>query len=63
MVCYYENWSQYKAGLQRMMPADIDPNLCTHIVYSFAKIDRGVLAPTEHNDYSEFLLKLSLVCR
>ena len=36
-----------------MTPADIDPNLCTHINYAFAILTDGVLAPKEWNDFSK----------
>ena len=55
MVCYYENWSQYREGVQKMMPSDIDPSLCTHVLYAFAKITDGVLAPIEWNDFSKLI--------
>ena len=55
MVCYYENWSQYRDGVQKMMPSDIDPSLCTHVLYAFAKITDGVLAPIEWNDFSKLI--------
>ena len=58
LVCYYEDWSQYRPGVERMTPADIDPNLCTHINYAFANLTDGVLAPKEWNDFSKQLLKL-----
>ena len=53
MVCYYENWSQYRDGVQKMMPSDIDPSLCTHIMYSFAAVENGEVAPTEDNDFGK----------
>ncbi|CAL1532211.1 unnamed protein product [Lymnaea stagnalis] len=49
-VCYYTNWSQYRRDMGKFMPADIDPNVCTHLIFAFAKIDKGVLAPYEWND-------------
>ena len=36
-----------------MMPSDIDPNLCTHIMYSFAAVENGEIAPTEDNDFGK----------
>ena len=49
-MCYYTNWSTYRPGDGKFSIQDIDPNLCTHIVYSFAKVQGNDLAPTEAND-------------
>ena len=34
------------------MPEDIDPSLCTHLIYSFAKMEHNHLAAFEWNDES-----------
>jgi len=53
LVCYYTNWSQYRPGQGKFTPASIEPSLCTHLHYAFAKInDSGQLAPYEWNDES-----------
>ncbi|ESO96400.1 hypothetical protein LOTGIDRAFT_115882, partial [Lottia gigantea] len=50
-VCYYTNWSQYRKQPGRFLPFNIDPFLCTHLIFSFSKIDyNGHLAPYEWND-------------
>ena len=36
----------------KFMPENIDPSLCTHLVYSFAKLANNKLAPFEWNDDS-----------
>ena len=51
-VCYYTNWSQYRPGVGKFVPENIDPHMCTHVVYAFAKINRPTnkLAMFEWND-------------
>lgn len=34
-VCYYGTWAIYRPGDGRFDPFNIDPTLCTHIIYSF----------------------------
>ncbi|CAF1311435.1 unnamed protein product [Adineta steineri] len=52
LVCYYTNWAQYRNGPGRFYPENIDPTLCTHIVYGFGQLTNGVIAPYEWNDES-----------
>lgn len=53
MVCYYTNWAQYRKEAGKYVPEDIDSNLCTHIIYSFAKLNReSELEAYEWNDES-----------
>ena len=35
IVCYYTNWSVYRKGLSKFVPENINPYLCTHLVYAF----------------------------
>ena len=50
-VCYFTNWAQYRAGAKYTVN-DVDVNLCTHIIYSFAKINKTTerIELTEWND-------------
>ncbi|XP_057308619.1 chitotriosidase-1-like [Hydractinia symbiolongicarpus] len=38
-VCFYTNWAQYRYGVAKFLPEDIDVTLCSHINYAFAKIN------------------------
>ncbi|XP_058444493.1 mucin-2-like [Malaya genurostris] len=35
VVCYYTNWSVYRPGTAKFNPQNINPYLCTHLIYSF----------------------------
>ncbi|KAM9612762.1 chitotriosidase-1 [Trichechus inunguis] len=41
LVCYFTNWSQDREGVARFLPKDVDPNLCTHLIYAFAGMDNN----------------------
>ena len=51
-VCYYTNWAQYRPNEGKYFPEDIDPNLCSHLVYAFAKLKGNRLEAFEWNDQS-----------
>lgn len=38
IICYYGSWATYRPGIGQFNPTDIDPKLCTHIVYTFVGI-------------------------
>ena len=50
VVCYYTNWSQYRPDGGKFFPENIDVNLCTHVVFAFAKITENSLEAIEWND-------------
>ena len=54
IVCYYTNWSQYRLDKGKFLPENLNPSLCTHMIYAYAKVaeTEGIwgLEPTEWND-------------
>uniref|UniRef100_A0A4W2G3H1 Acidic mammalian chitinase n=1 Tax=Bos indicus x Bos taurus TaxID=30522 RepID=A0A4W2G3H1_BOBOX len=57
LVCYFSNWAQYRPGLGSFKPDNIDPCLCTHLIYAFAGMSNSEITTIEWNDvalYSSF---------
>ncbi|KAM7053744.1 acidic mammalian chitinase [Molossus nigricans] len=50
LICYFTNWAQYRPGLGRFKPEDIDPCLCTHLIYAFAGMRNNEITTIEWND-------------
>ncbi|XP_063765852.1 acidic mammalian chitinase-like isoform X2 [Eleginops maclovinus] len=51
MVCYFTNWSQYRPGQGKYMPHNVDPFLCTTLIYAFSIINHAnELVTYEWND-------------
>jgi chitinase len=53
VVCYFTNWAWYRPGIGKFKPEDIDPDLCTHIVYGFAVLDRDQLTIKPHDSWAD----------
>lgn len=53
VVCYFTNWAWYRQSGGKFVPEDIDPDLCTHIVYGFAVLDRDQLTIKPHDSWAD----------
>uniref|UniRef100_A0A4D5S3V8 chitinase n=1 Tax=Ixodes scapularis TaxID=6945 RepID=A0A4D5S3V8_IXOSC len=42
-ICYWGSWSHYRHANGAFSVNQIDPTLCTHLVYTFAKLENGVI--------------------
>jgi chitinase len=54
VVCYFTNWAWYRQGPGKYLPSDIDPDLCTHIVYGFAVLNGDQLIIKPHDTWADF---------
>lgn len=52
MVCYYGSWAVYRPGNGKFDVENIDPFLCTHIVYGFTGLgnDNTIIPLDPWND-------------
>lgn len=39
VICFFSSWADYRTGDGEFDPGDIDPFLCTHLLYAFAGVD------------------------
>ena len=62
----FTNWAFYRADGGKFTPDDIDINLCTHIVYGFAVLDKNTYQMIAHDSYVDEdkgkKLKLPYLC-
>jgi len=40
VVCYYANWAVYRQGDAKFTPQNINPYLCTHLIYAFGGLGK-----------------------
>ena len=49
--CYYSSYAQTRPDVGRFVPEDIDPRLCSHVIYAFVDVLGGrKLEPSNWND-------------
>ncbi|KAM9759182.1 chitinase, acidic.1 [Menidia menidia] len=51
LVCHMTNWAQYRPTSGKFVPENVDPFLCTHVVYGLATLNSfNQIVPIEWND-------------
>lgn len=53
VICYFTNWAWYRQEGGRFVPEDIDPDLCTHVLYGFAVLDGSSLTMKSHDPWAD----------
>ena len=53
IVCYFTNWAWYRPGLGKFRAENVQPDLCTHIVYGFAVLDQSSLTIKPHDTWAD----------
>lgn len=53
VICYFTNWAVYRSGNGSYGPDDIDPTLCTHVIYAFASLDNDTLTIKMSDSYAD----------
>ncbi|XP_067566269.1 oviduct-specific glycoprotein-like [Pseudorca crassidens] len=58
LVCYFTNWAFSRPSPASILPRDLDPFLCTHLVFAFASRNNNQIVPKDSQDekilYPEF---------
>ena len=54
VVCYHGAWSRYRVGEGHFEPNDIDPFLCTHVIYAFAKLEESTSEIASSDPWLDF---------
>ncbi|XP_064596682.1 chitinase-3-like protein 1 [Liolophura sinensis] len=51
IFCYFSSSAQYKSGIGKFLPENIEPSLCTHVIFAFVDVVHGYkLEPSNWND-------------
>uniref|UniRef100_A0A8C0XIE3 Oviduct-specific glycoprotein n=1 Tax=Castor canadensis TaxID=51338 RepID=A0A8C0XIE3_CASCN len=58
LVCYFTNWAHTRPSPASILPHDLDPFLCTHLIFAFASMSNNCIVAKDYQDekilYLEF---------
>uniref|UniRef100_A0A090XFE2 Putative chitinase-like lectin n=1 Tax=Ixodes ricinus TaxID=34613 RepID=A0A090XFE2_IXORI len=49
LLCYWASWSHYRVGNGKFSAKQMESTPCTHLIYAYAKVVSGVIAPVDPN--------------
>ncbi|OQV12862.1 hypothetical protein BV898_12882 [Hypsibius exemplaris] len=49
-ACYFTTWSRYRPVPGKYLPANVDPNLCTILIYAFGQITNNTISTRSPKD-------------
>ncbi|XP_037671206.1 oviduct-specific glycoprotein [Choloepus didactylus] len=50
LVCYFSNWARSRPSPASILPQDLDPFLCTHLIFAFASMNNSQIVPKDLQD-------------
>lgn len=53
VFCYFTNWAFYRKGDGQFVPENMDPRLCTHVIYSFSSLEADTLLMKEFDPWAD----------
>ncbi|XP_038167327.1 chitinase-like protein 4 [Arvicola amphibius] len=54
LMCYYTRWAKDRPDKGSFKPNNIDPYLCTHIIYAYASMVNNEITPVSPDDLMEY---------
>ncbi|KAM6217122.1 oviduct-specific glycoprotein [Rhynchocyon petersi] len=54
LVCYFSNWAYSRPAPASILPQDLDPFLCTHLIFAFASMENNQIVAKNAQDENIF---------
>ena len=54
LMCYYTRWAKDRPGLGSFKPGNVDPFLCTHLIYAYAGMQNNEITMISQEDSKEY---------
>lgn len=60
VMCYMTSWSIKRPGAGKFTPDNIDPSLCTHVIYAFGTLKDFKLTFVDEKDTEQYKEMMAL---